>query len=83
MSIGVKICKYVDLGQKHKKNLGFGQNFRKYRFWWKLSKNLKFGQICRTISILDNIVENYRFCSKSKKKSILVKRENVYFSLKY
>ena len=32
-----------------------------------MSKNLKFGPICRTISILDKIVENSRFWSGSKK----------------
>ena len=52
MSILVKICKYVDFGKKNFKYLDIGQNFRKYRIWWKLSKNLKFGQICRKISIL-------------------------------
>ena len=30
-----------------------------------MSKNLKFGQIFQTISILDKIVENHRFWSKS------------------
>ena len=62
-----KFPKNVDLGQNLQicrfcsKNLHLGQNFWKYRFWWKLSKNLKFRQICRKISILDKIVENSRF----------------------
>ena len=49
------------------KNLDFGQNFWKYRFWLSLSKNLKFGQICLILVIL---VENSRFRSKSKEMSI-------------
>ena len=51
ISIEVKFCKYVGFGKKNRSpNLDFGQNFRKYQFWWKLSKNLKFGHICRKIS---------------------------------
>ena len=80
MSILVKICK----------NLYLVKFFRKYRFWRKLSKNLKFGQICRKISIFDKIVENSRFGSKFSKNlhfgqncrkfSILVKTyQNVEF----
>ena len=49
-----------------------------------MSKNIKFGQICRAISVWNKIVENSRFCSKSKQMSILVKiLENVYFSQNY
>ena len=57
--------------------------FLKYRFWLKLSKNLKFGQICPKISILVKVVEYFdfgqslkqcRFWSKyKKKKNILIK----------
>ena len=65
MSIWVKICKYLDLGQ----------NFEKFRFWsifmkililvkihenldcgiWNLSENYDLGQHFRKISILVNI----------------------------
>ena len=58
MSILVKICKVTILVQKIYTNLDFGQNFQKYRFWRKLAKNLKFGQICRKLSILVEIFQN-------------------------
>ena len=59
------------LVKKISKNLDFGQNFQKYVFWWKLSKNMKY-QNYRKISILVKIVANYRFWSIFTKMSILV-----------
>ena len=72
MSIGVKICKYVDVGKKYPKISILVKIFANIFFGWKLSKNLNFGQICRKISILVKIVENSRFWSQTRKLSILV-----------
>ena len=61
MSIWVKICKYVDFGQKYPK-ISFLSKFSKIsisvkiveksQIWSNLSKNLDFGQNCRKFSIL-------------------------------
>ena len=64
MSIWVKICKYVDFGQKYPKTSFFVKIFdniflvkfvEKSQIWSNLSKNLDFGQNCRKISILVEI----------------------------
>ena len=83
MSIGVKICKYVDLGQKHKKS----------RFWSKFSKISILVKIVEKSQIWSKFVEQSRFWTKLskiidfvqnlQKKSILAKKENGYFSLNY
>ena len=55
-----------------------------YRFWTKLSKNKKFDQNCREISISVKMFQNSRFWLKLTKMSILVEiEENVDFSQKF
>ena len=65
MSIWVKICKYVDLGQKFSKISIFVKIFEKKMILVKIVENLKFGQICLRISILIKFVENSPFRWKS------------------
>ena len=72
MSIWVKFCKYVDFAHKLPKILIFGQNFWKYWFWRKLSKNLKFSQICPEILIWSKF-KKCQFWSKYQQILILVK----------
>ena len=43
------------------------------RFWLKLSKNIKFGQILLKIWILDKIEENVDYSQNFRKMSILAK----------
>ena len=47
MSIYVKICKYVDFGQKYPKTM----------FFVKIFENIYFSEICRKISNLVKFVE--------------------------
>ena len=53
------LSKFVNMSiliKTFSKNNDFGRHFRNSQFWWKLSKILKFGQICLKFSILVKIV---------------------------
>ena len=58
MSIGVKICKYVDLGKK---------KYPKILISVKIFENIDFGQNCGKISNLVKFVEQSRFWTKLSK----------------
>ena len=86
ISIWVKICKYLDFGQKKSENFDFGQYLWKSRFWWKLSENLALGHHFWKISILVKIFGTIDLSQHfpqilvsfkiSEKMSILVKHQN-------
>ena len=70
MSIWIKICKYVDFGQKYPKYRFLSKFLKisilvkivgKSQIWSNLSKNVDFGQNCRKFSILVKINQNVDF----------------------
>ena len=71
MSIWVKICKYVDIGNKYKEYRFFVIMFEdidlseKCRKISNLSKNLDFEKIVKILDFGQNLPK-YRFCSKDR-----------------